>query len=116
MMRQLGYAFGVALLGTVFASRAAAEIMGRGLPRAAGLARALAGGQARAVLKSSGTAAGPVSAAMHAASLAGLQGAFAVAGLVGIAAGLIVLVLLRRPQASPEPQPQRQSQAQPSRA
>jgi len=116
MMRQLGYAFGVALLGTVFASRAAAEIMGRGLPRAAGLARALAGGQARAVLKSSGTAAGPVNAAMHAASLVGLQGAFAVAGLVGVAAGLVVLVLVRGPQPSPEPQPQRQSQAQPSRA
>ena len=49
-MRQLGYAFGVALLGTVFATRAAAGIARLGVPGPARLARGLAGGQARAIL------------------------------------------------------------------
>jgi hypothetical protein len=50
-MRQLGYAFGVALLGTVFATRATAGIGRLSVPGPARLARGLAGGQAQAILQ-----------------------------------------------------------------
>jgi len=116
MMRQLGYAFGVALLGTVFAARAAAAIAGRGVGHSAQLARALAGGQAQQVLHASGRASGGAGGAgggrsgglgpvLHAASVAGLQGALLVAGLAGLAVGLAVFALVRR---------HRPEQAQPS--
>jgi EmrB/QacA subfamily drug resistance transporter len=110
MMRQLGYAFGIALLGTVFAARAAATIADRGVPDSAGLARALAGGQARQVVHAAGSKAGTVGAALHAASLSGLQGAFGVAGLAGLAVGLAVFLLVRQHQpdlAQPSASPSR---------
>jgi EmrB/QacA subfamily drug resistance transporter len=96
MMRQLGYALGVALLGTVFAARAAATIAGRHVAGAARLARALAGGQARQVVHAAGTRAGALNSLLHAASLTGLQGTFCVAGLAGLAAGMAVLILVRQ--------------------
>ncbi|MEP6642800.1 MAG: MFS transporter, partial [Gaiellales bacterium] len=48
--RQLGFAFGIALLGSAFAAGATSSLDGDGVPGAAGVANALAGGQARAVL------------------------------------------------------------------
>jgi EmrB/QacA subfamily drug resistance transporter len=107
-MRQLGYAFGIALLGTVFASRAAASIADRRLPGSARLARGLAAGQARAILSTapSGERAA-VSHALHAASISGLQGILAVGGAAGLVAGLLVLALVRpaRPASDAEQGP-----------
>jgi len=95
-MRQLGYAFGVALLGTVFAARATAGIGRLGVPGPARLARGLAGGQAQAILQSTpGAARAALGHALHAASVAGLQGALAAGGIAGLAAGLLVLILHR---------------------
>jgi EmrB/QacA subfamily drug resistance transporter len=101
MMRQLGYAFGVALLGTVFAARAADTIAHRGVAHSAQLARALAGGQARQVVHAAGGRAGALDAVLRAASLSGLQGVFGVAGLAGLAAGLAVLLLVRQHRPDP---------------
>jgi EmrB/QacA subfamily drug resistance transporter len=101
MMRQLGFAFGVALLGTVFAARAARSLAGRGLPGSDALARELAGGQAQAAVHGAGSNGGAVSAALHAASVAGLQGSFLVAGLGGFVTGLLVLALVRQPPSAP---------------
>jgi hypothetical protein len=100
-MRQLGYAFGVALIGTVFASRAAAAIADRGLPGSARLARDVAGGQARAILDAapSGSRAA-IDHALHAASVSGLQSALGVGGIAGLAAGLLVLIFVRPASAS----------------
>jgi EmrB/QacA subfamily drug resistance transporter len=100
MMRQLGYAFGIALLGTAFATRAGASLAGRGLPGSAGLARALAGGPARAVVAAAGPRAGSVDQALHAAAVAGLQGDFLIAAVAGLAAGLLVLALVRPSRAA----------------
>jgi EmrB/QacA subfamily drug resistance transporter len=95
-MRQLGYALGVALLGTVFATRAAAGLARRGVPAPAQLARGLAGGQARAILGSApGAARAALGQALHAASVSGLQAALVAGGIAGLAAGLLVIVLYR---------------------
>jgi hypothetical protein len=95
-MRQLGYAFGIALLGTVFAARATTSFRGRGVTNADSAAHALAGGQAPGLLHAvPANARAALDDALHAASLSGLHGAFLVAGVSGVLAGLIVLVMVR---------------------
>jgi EmrB/QacA subfamily drug resistance transporter len=95
-MRQLGYAFGVALLGTVFATRAAAGIARLGVPEPGRLARGLAGGQAQAILHAAPGATRPaLGQALHAASVSGLQATLVAGGIAGLVAGLLVLILHR---------------------
>ena len=95
-MRQLGYAFGIALLGTVFSVAAARTIDDRGVPGSSALAHALSGGQAPHIL-----AATPqdgrteLDAVLHAAALSGLHGTFLIAAIAGILAGVAVLVMVR---------------------
>jgi EmrB/QacA subfamily drug resistance transporter len=89
--RQLGFAFGIALLGSVFASRAAGSLDGGGVPGASGVANALAGGQARTVL----AAAPQYTDAVRSAFATGLDATFVVAGVGGIVAGVAVLLLTR---------------------
>jgi hypothetical protein len=94
--RQLGYAFGVALLGSVFAARAQNTIASHGQAGAATLAHAVAGGQAPVVLaKTAPGARAALDELVHAAAISGLRGTFVVAGVVGVAAGLAVLALVR---------------------
>jgi EmrB/QacA subfamily drug resistance transporter len=100
--RQLGYAFGIALLGSVFAARAQHVFSAHATPRASDLAHDLAGGQAPVILARTPTAGrGQLDALLHTASISGLQGVFVVAGIAGILAGLAVLVLVR--PAAPRP-------------
>ncbi len=86
--RQLGYAFGIAVLGQVFRG---------GLTRAAGndLAGRLAGGQAQLVMGRSGALARQV----HQAFADGLDQTFVVAAGIGVVAGVVVLVFVRPRQA-----------------
>ena len=86
--RQLGYAFGIAVLGEVFHA---------GLARVAGpaLASALSGGEAGAVMARS-PALAPV---VHHAFAAGLDATFAVAAGLGAVGGVLVLVFVRPPKA-----------------
>jgi hypothetical protein len=97
--RQLGFALGIAALGSVFAARAAHVLDGRGVPGSGGVSRALAGGQAPALL---GKAPAGVRAALdqslHAAAVDGVQWTFLVSGIAGMLAGLAVLVLVRSPR------------------
>ena len=94
--RQLGFAFGIALLGSVFAATAADRLDADGVPAASDTASALAGGQARAVLAAAPAGQrGPLVDAFHAAFASGLDAVFLVAGLGGVLAGLAVLVLMR---------------------
>ncbi|GHI03016.1 multidrug MFS transporter [Streptomyces cellostaticus] len=85
-VRQLGYALGVAVFGTVLTSR-----MTGTLPH--GAAHALAGGEAAALR---GSVSGHT---LRAAFASGLNGTLVVAGLLGIAAGALVLLLVRTPRA-----------------
>jgi EmrB/QacA subfamily drug resistance transporter len=101
--RQLGFAFGIALLGTVFSARAHSLIADRGVPESAGIAKALSGGQAQKLLAAApGSSRASLDRALHAASVSGLQGTFLVAGIAGVVAGLLVLLLVRPPR-TPEP-------------
>jgi hypothetical protein len=100
--RQLGYAFGIAVLGEVFRS-------GLSHGAGAGLATALSGGQAQAVLARA-PALGPV---VHRAFADGLDLAYLVAAGFGLVAAMAVFALVRRPpraataanQAAAEPEP-----------
>ncbi|MEU6086822.1 MFS transporter [Streptomyces sp. NPDC047085] len=84
-VRQLGYALGVAVFGTVLTSR-----MDGSLPH--GAAHALAGGGAGAL---HGAFPDHV---LREAFASGLDGALVVSGLTGIAAGCLVLLLVRTPR------------------
>ena len=94
--RQLGFAIGIAVLGTLFSSRAQTFLGGHGAPDPAATARGLAGGQADRIVAAvpSGLRA-TVSQALHGAAASGLDAEFLVAGGVGLVAGLLVLVLVR---------------------
>ncbi|MFI5892824.1 DHA2 family efflux MFS transporter permease subunit [Actinoplanes sp. NPDC051513] len=88
--RQLGFAIGIAVLGTVFASRAADHL------GSSSAAHALAAGQA-------GRLAGSVpSSAIHGAAAAGLDAGFVISGVIGLICALAVFVLVR-PVSAPEP-------------
>jgi EmrB/QacA subfamily drug resistance transporter len=94
--RQLGFAIGIAVLGTVFAARAEDDLAGQGSPEPERTAHALAGGQAGRIL-----AALPdglrdtVDRALHGAAVAGLDAGFLVAAGVGLLGGVAVLILVR---------------------
>jgi hypothetical protein len=94
--RQLGYALGVAALGSVFTARAAHVLRGHGVPSAAGASKAVSGGQAPVLL---GHAPGPYRAALdgaiHAASVSGAAWTFWVSGIVALVAAPVVLALVR---------------------
>jgi EmrB/QacA subfamily drug resistance transporter len=103
--RQLGFAFGIAALGSVFAARAESSLSGRGVPDAAGVAHAIAGGQTPGLL----LAAPPsgrqlLDSAAQAAAVTGVRGTFAVAGAVGVLAGLLVMILMRPARAGADRQ------------
>ncbi|MFE1311209.1 MFS transporter [Streptomyces sp. NPDC058755] len=85
-VRQLGFALGVAVFGTVLTSR-----MTGTLPH--GAAHTLAGGGAAALRGSL------PEHTLRAAFASGLNGTLVVAGLAGIAAGALVLALVRTPGA-----------------
>ncbi|GGL19910.1 MFS transporter [Mangrovihabitans endophyticus] len=99
--RQLGFAVGVAVLGTVFASRAETYLGGHGAPQPAATAHGLAAGQAARILASApdGVRA-TVEAALRGAAAAGIDGGFLVAGLAGLL-GAAAVIWLVRPAAAP---------------
>ncbi|MCW2526176.1 MAG: drug resistance transporter, EmrB/QacA subfamily [Pseudonocardiales bacterium] len=104
-VRQLGFAFGIAVLGTVFASRAASSIADRGVPNSAKVAHTLAGGQAGSVIKAAPAAAqAGIEHTLRVASVTGLQGTFLIAAITGVLAGVLSAWLIR-PAASHESAP-----------
>jgi EmrB/QacA subfamily drug resistance transporter len=93
--RQLGFTFGVAVLGSAFATRVA-QVLGAGGARGAG--PAVSGGQARAVLAHVPAARRDhLDQLVHAASASGLNAALLIAGLLGLAGALVAIVTMRRP-------------------
>ncbi len=103
-VRQLGYAFGIALLGSVFAARAGSSLSGQGVSHSSTTANALAGGQAPRLLGAvpAATRSG-LDHALHVASISALQATFIVAGAAGVLCGLIVLLVVRKPAESAAP-------------
>ena len=94
--RQLGFALGVAVLGSVFTAQAASTLRDAGAPDASGTASALTAGQAGRLI---GSAPGPDRAGLAdllgSAYAAGLRNVFLVCGAAGIVGGLLVIVLVR---------------------
>ena len=94
--RQLGFAIGIAVLGTIFASRARGYLGDHGAPDPAGTAHGLAAGQAGRIL--SAVPAGvrdSVAAGLRGASAAGLDTGFLVAAGAGLVGALAVFILVR---------------------
>ncbi|MBO8194163.1 MFS transporter [Streptomyces oryzae] len=83
--RQLGYALGVAVLGTVFASQVREVLTGHGVPRAA--AEAAGSGRAHE--------AGVPLVLVREAFAAGLDRIFVICGVTALAAGVAVLLFVR---------------------
>ena len=99
-MRQLGYAFGIAVLGSVFSARVGHVVAHQGGRPAA--AQAISGGQAQRLV--AGLPAGQrdtLDQVVHAASAAGLNATFLLAGALGLAGSVIVLAAMRRRPSHP---------------
>jgi EmrB/QacA subfamily drug resistance transporter len=99
--RQLGFTFGVAVLGGVFSARVAGLLPGR-----PAIAPAVSGGQAQAVLAHvPSSQRGPLDQLIRAATASGLNHALLVAGLLGLVAALVTIATMRRavPPAAPGP-------------
>ena len=102
--RQLGYAIGIAVLGSAFRAGLERSLSGR-MPHASAVASALSAAQAPAVI--AGTPGGRRELVEHLvreAFVSGLNLTCVMAGTTGVAAGLLVLALVRRPvPAAPAP-------------
>ena len=99
-MRQLGYAFGIAVHGSVFSARVGHVVAHQGGRPAA--AQAISGGQAQRLV--AGLPAGQrdtLDQVVHAASAAGLNATFLLAGALGLAGSVIVLAAMRRRPSHP---------------
>jgi EmrB/QacA subfamily drug resistance transporter len=101
--RQLGYALGIAVLGTVFARRITSYVTASGKvpdPRAA--SSALSGGRAGMVIGQTPPEHRAAAVQLvHAAFATGLDRVYLTAGIVGLAAGVLVLLLVRRSSTPP---------------
>jgi len=94
--RQLGFAFGIAVLGGMFSARATTVLTDHHVPSAGAAARLVAGGQSSVLLAHAPAGArAATESAIHAAAVSGVRVTLLVAGIVGIAAGLLVLVMTR---------------------
>jgi EmrB/QacA subfamily drug resistance transporter len=99
-VRQLGYALGIAVLGTLFAGRAQDYLSGHGAPDPAAAAHALAGGASGQLLASiPAQARAGADQTIHAAAASGIDACFIAAGIIGLIAGAVALAMIRR---SPE--------------
>jgi MFS family permease len=95
-VRQLGYAFGIAVLGSVFSARMAHVLAAHG--GRPSIAAAVSGGQAQALLAHApARQRGGLDHLIHVASASGLDAALIVAGLLGLAGGLTAILMIRRP-------------------
>jgi EmrB/QacA subfamily drug resistance transporter len=104
--RQLGLAFGVAILGTVFTSRAADVLADKGVPQASDVASAVSGGQSSLVLAHAPANFRPqLNTAIHDAFASGLHGAFVLAGGIGLAAAILTFLMLRTARPAPATHP-----------
>ncbi len=100
--RQLGFALGIAALGSVFAAKAGSVLGDRGVPQSARVAKALAGGQAKYLLDAvPARFHDALDSALHAAAVSGLQLAFLVSGIAGLVFGALCWRLLRAPARQP---------------
>ena len=103
--RQLGFALGVAVLGSVFTAQATAVLRDGGSPDPGGVASALTAGQAGPLIGSAPEQQRAALADLLASAYAGgLRDVFLACGAAGIVGGLLVLWLVRAAAPSSAPQ------------
>jgi hypothetical protein len=94
--RQLGFAVGVAVLGTVFTTGATSALKDAGAPDPSGLASGLSAGQAPKILAAADPAArGQLADLLSSGYADGLRDVFLACGIGGVVGGLLVLWLVR---------------------
>src|SRR4051794_36848217 len=99
--RQLGFALGVAVLGTVFTSGATSALRDARASHPSGLASALSAGQAQKIVASADPGVrGRLAEVLAAGYADGLRDVFLACGVAGVVGGLLVLWLVRA--AAPE--------------
>jgi EmrB/QacA subfamily drug resistance transporter len=101
--RQLGYALGIAVLGTVFARRITSYVTASGkVPDPQAASSALSGGRGGMVVgQTPPDHRAAVEQLVHAAFATGLDRVYLTAGGIGLVAGVLVLLLVRRSSAPP---------------
>jgi EmrB/QacA subfamily drug resistance transporter len=100
--RQVGFAFGIALLGSVFTAGAHHTLAGRHIESAGAVAHDVASARSADVLRSAPAGSRHVvDEAVRAAAANGIAALLAVAGLAGVAAALVSFVMLRERPAKP---------------
>jgi EmrB/QacA subfamily drug resistance transporter len=112
--RQLGFAIGVAALGTVFTTAATSSLRSAGAPNPSGLASALSAGPAGKIAAAvPPQARAKVVSTLGSAYADGLREVFLACGIAGIVGGILVLLLVRAapPDAGPSSQrPEREAE------
>ncbi|MEU1618344.1 MFS transporter [Streptomyces sp. NPDC005722] len=105
--RQLGAAFGIALLGSVFAAGVRSSLNGTTLHDPGALATAVASGQAGSVLADAPAAArDTIQAAFSAAAVHGIRELFLVSAVIGlVVAAVTPALIVRRPKENGRPVP-----------
>jgi EmrB/QacA subfamily drug resistance transporter len=104
--RQLGFAVGVAVLGSVFTARTTSTLSAAGTPDAAATATALTGGAAPQLLdQASPEARGGLGDLFATAYADGLRDVFLACGAAGILGGVLVFWLVRSAAPGAEQQP-----------
>lgn len=94
--RQLGLAFGVALLGTVFQSAATVNLTDAGAPQAEASAQGIAAGGMPEIVASVPAPSRLVAEqSLKAAFADGLDTVFLVAGVAGVVVGILIVLLIR---------------------
>ncbi|MFD4352801.1 MFS transporter [Nocardia sp. NPDC058518] len=94
--QQLGMAFGIAALGSVFTARAKDVLGARAVPDIDSAARAIAGGRSSVLTADAPEQLRPaLQEAIYAAAVSGVQGTLIASGLVGLLGGVLTLVLIR---------------------
>ncbi|MEU3979319.1 MFS transporter [Streptomyces sp. NPDC026672] len=101
--RQLGSAFGIALLGSVFTTGVRSSLADSGRPDPEALAGVVASGRARESLSAVPDASrGALRTALEAAAVHGVGRLFLVAGVVAVLASFVVLVMIRPRSTAPD--------------
>ncbi|MFC6705507.1 MFS transporter [Flexivirga alba] len=94
--RQLGFALGIAALGTLFAARITSVLTAHSVPNASAASDAVAGGQSRALLAQvPASARATTEQLVHLSSVEGLRLTTLIAGLLGIVGGIVAGALIR---------------------
>ncbi|TWE09327.1 MFS transporter [Rudaeicoccus suwonensis] len=102
--RQLGFALGIAAMGSLFASRISSSLSSHHVPKSSSIGNAVAGGQSQMVLHSVPAAyQQQLHTAIHIATADGLRLTAIVAGVLGIVGGIVAALLIRPRNERPAP-------------